>query len=49
MNGYSLSNWEFLSEEEREYLSWELQEKQIRETYIRSLSLWELIKLKLRR
>ena len=49
MNGYTLDNWEFLTEDEREYLIKEIQEKQIREAYIRSLSLWELIKMKLRR
>lgn len=49
MNGYTLDNWEFLTEDEREYLSRELQEQQIREAHIRSLSLWEFIKIKLGR
>jgi len=37
-----------LIQEQEQYLR-ELQEQQIREAHIRSLSLWELIKLKLRR
>jgi hypothetical protein len=49
MGSLSLLEWGLLPEEEREAIEAQIQEKQIIQAHIRSLSLWELIKLKLRR
>jgi hypothetical protein len=49
MGSLSLLDWELLNEDEREALVSEIQEKQIIQAHIRSLSLWEFIKLKLGR